>query len=92
MHTDISSKFRWNPYDASVARKLIEIEGKPEQIRYFAEIHDKLTDYAYWFFLSTCWVSCTGYSDKDKAEYVREYEIVVTPIKSKDGEVIEKAE
>ena len=60
---DISPKFIWNPYDTSVAKKIIEFEETPEQIKYFAGICDNLTDYAYWFFLSTCWVSYTGYTD-----------------------------
>lgn len=60
---DISPYFRWNPYDAAVGRKLAELDKTPEAIKYFAEKADGLSDYAYWFFLSTCWVSYSGFSD-----------------------------
>lgn len=60
---DISSHFRWNPYDATVAKGILKYEGTPEAIKYFARVCDKLSDYAYWFLLSTLWVSYTGYSD-----------------------------
>lgn len=60
---DISTQFKWNPYDAIVGRKLVELEETPEAINYFAERCNELTDYAYWFFLSTCWVSYSGFSD-----------------------------
>lgn len=60
---DISKKFKFNEYDSIVARKLIDLEETPGAIVYFSKICDKLTDYAYWYFLSTLWVSYTGYSD-----------------------------
>ena len=60
---DISKDFRWNLYDATVGKELIKLEGTPEAIQYFAEICDHLSDYAYWFFLSTLWVSYSGWSD-----------------------------
>lgn len=60
---DISKKFKFNNYDAMVARKLIELEETPEAIIYFSKVCDKLSDYAYWYYLSTLWVSYTGYSD-----------------------------
>lgn len=60
---DISPEFRWNPYDASVGRKLVELEKTPEAIRYFSGKASGLTDYAYWFFLSCLWVSYSGFSD-----------------------------
>lgn len=63
MYRDISKKFCFNGYDASVARVLIALEETPEAIIYFSEVCDKLTDYAYWYFLSTLWVSYTGHSD-----------------------------
>lgn len=59
---DISTQFKWNLYDATIARKLIEMEETPEAIKYFSENCDELTDYAYWFFLSTLWVSYSGFS------------------------------
>ncbi|WP_243128346.1 hypothetical protein [Clostridium chromiireducens] len=60
---DISNNFKWNVYDAAVAKKLLELEGTPEAIKYFAEKSEGLTNYGYWFFLSTLWVSYSGYSD-----------------------------
>ncbi len=57
---DISSKFKWNPYDAAVAKRLVKLEQTPEAIKYFAEKSEGLTDYAYWFMLSSCWVSYSG--------------------------------
>lgn len=60
---DISPKFKWNPYDSKVASQLIKLDGTPEAIKYFAEVCEGLTDYGYWFFLSTLWVSYTGWSD-----------------------------
>lgn len=60
---DVSKKFKFNQYDAAVARKLIELEETPEAIIYFSKVSENLSDYAYWYFLSTLWVSYTGYSD-----------------------------
>jgi hypothetical protein len=60
---DISKRFVWNPFDALVGAKLIELEGTPEAIRYFVKVCDDLTNYAYWFYLSTLWVSYSGHSD-----------------------------
>ena len=60
---DISRNFRWNAYDASVAKKILELEGTSEAIKYFSKVCNKLTNYAYWFFLSTLWVSYSGFSD-----------------------------
>lgn len=63
MLQEVSRDFRWNPYDAEVGKKLIKLEQTPEAIKYFSMVCDKLTDYAYWFFLSTLWVSYSGESD-----------------------------
>ena len=60
---DIYSGFKWNPTDAALAHQILKREATPEAITYFAEHCDTLTDYAYWFFLSTLWVSYTGHSD-----------------------------
>jgi hypothetical protein len=62
---DVSNKFQWNPYDAKIGREMIKREGTPEAITYFNENCKGLTDYGYWFYLSTLWVSYTGYSDLD---------------------------
>ena len=60
---DISPDYRFDPVDAKVVEKLITLDKTPEAIRYFSKVCDQLTDYGYWFFLSTLWVSYTGYSD-----------------------------
>lgn len=60
---DISSKFKWNPYDAAVAKGLLKLEQTPEAIKYFAEKSEGLTDYAYWFMLSSCWINYSGFSN-----------------------------
>ena len=63
---DISSNFVFNFYDQEIAKGLIKREETPEAIKYFAANCDGLTDYAYWFFLSTCWVSYSGWYELDK--------------------------
>lgn len=63
MRQNISHHFKEDLYDQKVARKLIELEGTPHAVTYFAEVCDGLSDYGYWFFLSTCWVSYSGWSD-----------------------------
>lgn len=63
MFNDISHNFRWNPKDASIAKKLLSLEKTPLAIEYFAKNCEKLTDYGYWFLLSTLWVSYSGWSD-----------------------------
>lgn len=50
-------------YDSQVAKELLKREETPEAITYFAKVCEKLTDYSYWFLLSTLWVSYTGYSE-----------------------------
>lgn len=60
---DIYSGFTWNLYDAKVGKGIIEREATSEAIKYFSEVCDGLTDYAYWFYLSTLWVSYSSHSD-----------------------------
>ncbi|GIO10218.1 hypothetical protein J31TS6_62460 [Brevibacillus reuszeri] len=60
---DISPYFKWNPIDAEIGKKLLEYEATPQAVTCFAEVCEQLTDYAYWFFLSTIWVSYSGQSD-----------------------------
>lgn len=60
---NVSKNFKPNEYDRRVAVKLIELEGTPDAIRYFSDVCDGLSDYGYWFFLSTCWVKYSGWSD-----------------------------
>lgn len=60
---DVYSGFKWNPYDAKVGKGIIEREGTPEAIKYFSQVCNELSDYGYWFYLSTLWVSYSGNSD-----------------------------
>ena len=60
---DISSCFKYNFKDKLIGLQLIKREETPEAIKYFSENCDKLSNYAYWFFLSTLWVSYSGQSD-----------------------------
>lgn len=60
---DISKDFRYNYQDAQIGRKLVQYEATPRAITYFAEVCHQLTDHAYWFYLSTLWVSYSGQSD-----------------------------
>lgn len=62
---DISTCFKFNFYDQNIAKGLIKREGTTEAIKYFSENCDRLTNYGYWFFLSTLWVSYSDYSDID---------------------------
>lgn len=61
--SDISPDFRGDKSDSQVLRKILPHEATPEAIKLFARHAWKLTDYAYWFGLSTLWVSYTGWSD-----------------------------
>lgn len=60
---DISPNFKPNVLDAQIAAELLKHEGTPRAITRFAELHEHLTDYAYWFLLGTQWVSYSGWSD-----------------------------
>lgn len=60
---DVSPDFRWDKQDVKVIEKILPLEGTPEAITAFCRHAYKLTDYAYWFLLSTLWVSYTGWSD-----------------------------
>jgi len=50
-------------YEQTIGRGMIEREGTPAAITYFAKKCGPLSDYMYWFYLSTLWVSYTGHSD-----------------------------
>lgn len=60
---DVSPDFRWNKVDLQTIRKILRHETTPEAIKLFDRYAYRLTDYAYWFMLSTLWVGYTGYSD-----------------------------
>ena len=63
MISDISPDFRWNKKDLQTINKILPYEATPEAIQLFQRYAYRLTDYAYWFLLSTLWVSYTGFSD-----------------------------
>lgn len=52
-----------NQNDSDVGKLLIQHEATGKAIRLFDKHKKCLTDYAYWFYLSTCWVSYSGFSD-----------------------------
>lgn len=60
---DISTAFKFNKTDQKIMSLIIKYEGSPEAIIEFNNLSEELSDYAYWFLLSTLWVSYTGYSD-----------------------------
>jgi hypothetical protein len=60
---DISNKFKLNEKDSQIATHILQYESTPKAITEFSELSINLTDYAYWFILSTLWVSCSGYAD-----------------------------
>lgn len=60
---DISPLFRPYLYDVSIAQELMQLDGTPQAIRLFANKCHGLSDYAYWFYLGTCWVTYTGWSE-----------------------------
>ena len=60
---DISPDFSPNDNDARIMKKLIEHEATPEAIKVFAAKCRHMSNYGYWFGLSTLWVSYTGWSD-----------------------------
>lgn len=62
---NVSHHFKPNEADQRAAIQLIRLEGTPDAIIYFSKVCDELSDYAYWFFLSTCWVKYSGWSDLD---------------------------
>ncbi|KZD90564.1 hypothetical protein [Lactiplantibacillus plantarum] len=63
MIDDISTAFKWNQKDALFAEQILAYEGTPAAIKYFSAHSSELSDYGYWFFLSTLWVNYTEYSD-----------------------------
>lgn len=56
---DISSNFKPSPADSEIMLKVAQRGNTKQAIRYFARHAHKLSDYAYWFGLSTLWVSNT---------------------------------
>lgn len=54
---NVSPDFRWNKKDLQTIKKVLPHEATPEAIKVFARYAWRLTDYGYWFLLSTLWVS-----------------------------------
>lgn len=63
MGRNISPQFKRNVLDAVYTEQIVQIDYKPDRIRYFAKIGEQLSDYAYWFLLGTLWVEYSGWSD-----------------------------
>lgn len=60
---NVSTAFVPNQTDNFIIRNLLPYEGTPMAITKFKEYCNELSDYAYWFMLSTLWVSYSGFSD-----------------------------
>lgn len=60
---NISPRFKPNDRDAEILTYLLRFEETPQAIEEFARLCNGLSDYGYWFGLSTHWVSYTGFSD-----------------------------
>ncbi|MCT2882934.1 hypothetical protein [Lentilactobacillus buchneri] len=58
MSRNISTAFKRSEVDGQISKHLLTFEDQasPEAIRYFAQHCEKLTNYGYWFLLSTLWV------------------------------------
>lgn len=52
---NISTAFKYSASDAEIMKKLL-VTNPDEQVDYFERISNQLSDYAYWFLLSTMWV------------------------------------
>ncbi|WP_391560630.1 hypothetical protein [Robertmurraya sp.] len=63
MFHDVSPNFTYNKIDAEIGTNLLKYEATPNAVIYFSEQCRHLTNYAYWFYLSTIWVSYSGHSD-----------------------------
>lgn len=60
---DISPRFIPMQEDSRVYLEALRYERTPEAVIHFSENCSQLTDYGYWFLLSTLWVSYTGWSE-----------------------------
>lgn len=64
--SDISTAFnskRITEGDYEFNKNILDRAETPEAFKYFIQKHELLSDYNYWFVLSTLWVSYTGFSD-----------------------------
>jgi hypothetical protein len=60
---DVSPDYKYKAFDAQVGMELIKVEATPIAVIFFASVCHRLSNYAYWFFLGTIWVSYSGKSD-----------------------------
>lgn len=61
---DISPDWKGStPRERQILRRITQQEGTPYAIHTFARRCHELSDYWYWFTLSTLWVSYSGFSD-----------------------------
>lgn len=60
---NISTALKFSDADSKIIKSILEYEGSPEAILRFEELSEQLSDYVYWFLLSTLWVSYTGYTE-----------------------------
>ena len=65
MDPDVSPDFSYNVVDARIGAMLVRLEKTAQAFEYFQAYSSQLTDYAYWFYLGTLWVSYNGWSDLD---------------------------
>jgi hypothetical protein len=61
--SDISPYYAPNIHDSKVTKRILRYEGTGRAVVELDKYKSRLTDYGYWFLLSTLWVSYTGYSD-----------------------------
>lgn len=62
---NISTAFHWNEFDYQVAKAVLGRAETPEAIQYFSKHDLLLSNYGYWFMLSTLWVSNTDLTHLD---------------------------
>lgn len=60
---DIAPCFSPSPIDSQVFMAALKYERTPEAVLHFSKVCSQLSDYGYWFLLSTLWVSYTGWSE-----------------------------
>lgn len=60
---DVSTAYKFTPRDKELVELIMPHEATPQAIIIFNNHKKEFSNYAYWFVLSTLWVSYTGYSD-----------------------------
>ncbi|NBA28534.1 hypothetical protein GVK83_13155 [Enterococcus hirae] len=58
---NISTSFKYNEEDARLISIIMTTQAE-KKLQVFQEVADKLSDYAYWFLLSTMWVKSSDYA------------------------------